>query len=138
MRQSTEKIGFFVRRLMAERGITQVELAKKTGLSYRALHDIIKGVSSPRESTLGKLANGLGITLDALLSHDGNGATVETVARDGCIYPVANARPPRMCRTLESAVRIISDAFEMSERDVREQLLAAVVRFKNDEEEEGT
>jgi len=118
---------------MAERGITRVELAKRSGVSYRSLHDILKGVSVPRDSTLGKLASGLGITLDALLANDAGPA--ESVVREGCTYPDAQSRPPRMCGTLEAAVRIISDAFEMSERDVREQLLGAVVRYKNDEEE---
>ncbi len=57
--------------LLYERGITQKELAKATGITESAISHYIKGDRVPRGVNLIKIAKALGTTTDYLLNHEG-------------------------------------------------------------------
>lgn len=53
---------------LAERGLTQTELATRCGLSRQSLNTVIRrGTCEPR--TAGKLAAGLGVSLDKIIKE---------------------------------------------------------------------
>jgi transcriptional regulator with XRE-family HTH domain len=59
-----------LRRLRAEKRLTQEELAQRSGVDYKYLQKLEgQNPSSPTLSTLEKLANGLGIPLIELIQN---------------------------------------------------------------------
>lgn len=52
--------------LMADKGLTQADLADKAGLSRTAIYGVMKG-RKPRLPTLGKIAKALGVKPSELL-----------------------------------------------------------------------
>jgi len=61
------KIAANLKRLKQERGLSQSDLCKKTGLAYHTIAKIETGsTSDPRISTLKKLAKALDVSLDIL------------------------------------------------------------------------
>ncbi|WP_278504174.1 helix-turn-helix domain-containing protein [Mitsuokella multacida] len=52
--------------LLADKGLTQVELAKKAGISRTAVYGVMKG-RNPTLPTLGKIAKVLGVKPSELL-----------------------------------------------------------------------
>lgn len=69
-RSTTTALGRRVRLLREQVGLTGTELAKRSGLSAGHLGDIEHGrVQHPRAHTLTRLADGLGMTVDELLSR---------------------------------------------------------------------
>jgi transcriptional regulator with XRE-family HTH domain len=61
-------IGEQIRELRRVRGLTQSELAEKSGLATNTLSLIERGLSSPTVSTLQKIASALGIDINNLFS----------------------------------------------------------------------
>ena len=56
-------------RLCKERGITQTQLSRKTGLNRQHIHQLIYGTVDPQGKTLIRLADALGVTTDYLLGR---------------------------------------------------------------------
>ena len=59
-----------VRRFMAERGMTQEELASKVGVSQSAVSNMLSRKSRPQSKTVSRFANALGVPAESLLSAD--------------------------------------------------------------------
>lgn len=56
--------------LRSAAGLTQSELAQKSGVSYQTVQAIEHGrTTAPRIATAAKLADALGVTLDALVNE---------------------------------------------------------------------
>lgn len=64
----TNLMGEKLRMLIAERGVSQKELAQKAGVTEAAISHYINGDRSPRGAILLNIANALGTTTDFLLS----------------------------------------------------------------------
>ena len=64
----TNLMGEKLRTLIAERGVSQKELAQKAGVTEAAISHYINGDRSPRGAILLNIANALGTTTDFLLS----------------------------------------------------------------------
>ena len=64
----TNLMGEKLRMLIAERGVSQKELAQKAGVTEAAVSHYINGDRSPRGAILLNIANALGTTTDFLLS----------------------------------------------------------------------
>lgn len=62
------EIGSKIKRLRKERGLTQGDLADRSGVSFRAIQDIELGKRSPRSDTVEMLAQALGVQPGELLS----------------------------------------------------------------------
>ena len=58
-----DKIGKTIRRAMKESDLSLYELARRAGLSYSRVHELARGVSNPRLSTIEALCNELGLEL---------------------------------------------------------------------------
>ncbi len=69
-----ENLGERIKQLLDKRGITQKELAEKTGCTEAAISHYIKGDRTPRASVLSKIAITLGTTSEFLM--DGVPVTV--------------------------------------------------------------
>src|SRR5262245_3867994 len=64
-------IGNRVKELRVKRGMTQLELAKVTGLSLSIITQLEQGLTAdPKMSTLKALAKALGVTMDELAAND--------------------------------------------------------------------
>jgi len=60
-------LGTTIRRLRQEQGLTQVQLAEKSGISQALVSVIESGaIKDPRGSTYERLANALGVTWEEL------------------------------------------------------------------------
>jgi DNA-binding XRE family transcriptional regulator len=69
MARFTEQKGRFAataRRLMAEWGLTQEQLAQQVGVTQPTVSDILAGKHKPQPKTLGRLADALAVTVEAL------------------------------------------------------------------------
>jgi transcriptional regulator with XRE-family HTH domain len=75
------RIGARIRLLRGERGLTLDDLAERGDVSRGMLSRIERGESSPTAQLLGKICNGLGITLSMLFS--GTEGPVSPVSRRG-------------------------------------------------------
>jgi len=75
-----ENIGTKIKELRLLKGLTQEELADKTGLSVRTIQRIESGEVDPRTYTLNALADALGVDLEAFTSQKIN--TPKSFAQD--------------------------------------------------------
>lgn len=64
------RMTYRIKELLDQRGITQKELSKKTGITESAISHYVKGDRVPRGANLVKIAKALGTTADDLLSGD--------------------------------------------------------------------
>jgi transcriptional regulator with XRE-family HTH domain len=65
---NNETIGDKIKQLRNKQGLTQDELARKSDLPYTTLTKIETNViTKPSIQTVSKIANGLGISIDALI-----------------------------------------------------------------------
>jgi transcriptional regulator with XRE-family HTH domain len=55
-----------IRRLLGNKGMTNIQLARSIGMNPAALNSILGGISNPSLKTLIKIANVHGVTLDWL------------------------------------------------------------------------
>lgn len=76
------KFGERLKQLRTEKGLTQLELAKKAGITGRMVQRYENGVCIPHDSTSERLAEVLGLTADELLGRDGQ-AVAELTDRFG-------------------------------------------------------
>jgi transcriptional regulator with XRE-family HTH domain len=58
-----------VRRLMALRKMTQIDVARAAGVSQPFIHRILEGTSNPNAIALRNVAEALGTTSDALIDN---------------------------------------------------------------------
>lgn len=86
----TESIGERVRRYRRERGWTQAQLARKTGLSRKTISSIELGRERPLERTTRTLAEALGVEQDRLLGLDGQPP----------LFPLPDQRRMRLIRRI--------------------------------------
>lgn len=65
-----ENTGGKIRKLCIEKSISQIELARRTGLNYRTIGAIVSGYHEPRKSTLEKIAVALDVNAQDLYPKD--------------------------------------------------------------------
>jgi transcriptional regulator with XRE-family HTH domain len=63
------------------RGLTQRELAARSGLSPNTIFSIENGISGGSPSTARKIADALGVNVDDLLNNEGEGTDGRTEAQ---------------------------------------------------------
>lgn len=63
-----KEIGDKIRRFRKERGLTQSDLADRSGVSFRAIQNIEAGERTPRSDTVEMIAQALGVQPGELLS----------------------------------------------------------------------
>jgi len=83
---SAESVGRNISVLRKKRGITQMELANRLGLSFQAVSNWERGISMPDISNLKLLAEVLGTTTDAILG-DERAAKIITDVEEGKLPP---------------------------------------------------
>lgn len=83
---SRSEVGSRIRQARETRQLTQAELAEKAGLPAAAISHFETGIRLPGTSTLRKLADALGVSLDFLLGRTaeptGAGPVQEALYRD--------------------------------------------------------
>lgn len=67
MQKEAEKLGNNFKRIRTEKGLSQVDIARNLGVSRGFVSNIESGKRNPTLSTITRLANALGVTIDALL-----------------------------------------------------------------------
>ncbi|MDO4302103.1 MAG: helix-turn-helix transcriptional regulator [Clostridia bacterium] len=70
MNNISQQLGNQIRNIRTSLGISQEELAFKSGISAAHLGQIERGVKAPTITTISKIANALNITLPVLFSFD--------------------------------------------------------------------
>ncbi|MBQ8458729.1 helix-turn-helix transcriptional regulator [bacterium] len=61
------KLGYKIKYLRAQKGVSQLDLSLKTGLTTRTISRIECGIIDPKYSTLVKISEALGVELTELL-----------------------------------------------------------------------
>jgi len=61
------KLGYKIKYLRTQKGVSQLDLSLKTGLTTRTISRIECGIIDPKYSTLMKIAQALGVELTELL-----------------------------------------------------------------------
>src|SRR6266508_3657866 len=90
-----EGLAQLVRQHRHERGLTQEQLAERTGLSARGIQDLERGLATPRRDTLQRLVRALGLDGEPRLVFE---AAALLLARR-CEAP-AKARQTTLVRTI--------------------------------------
>ncbi len=75
------KIGRKISQTRKNKGLTQMELADKLGISYQAVSNWERGATMPDISKLPELAEIFGITIEELLCDERKGKIVEEIAK---------------------------------------------------------
>lgn len=115
MNEKTQTLAARVRRLRGVQGLTLREAAGATGVSRSMLSNIERGAASPTATVLGKLAEGLGVSISQLLGGpSGNprgtrpvrlSRRAQTVFRDPASgFERRSLSPARRGRTVDLAV----------------------------------
>jgi len=66
---NAKELGFRIQELRKQKGMTQEDLAEKTGLSVRTIQRIESGEVDPRSYTLNQIAEALGVDITDLTSE---------------------------------------------------------------------
>lgn len=72
-----DRLAHNVKVLLAKRGLSQMEVARRTGDSTMVINDIVHGRSNPSVASLLRLAEVLETTIDDLVSEPGKKAAPE-------------------------------------------------------------
>ncbi len=103
-----------LRRIMESKGITQVELAKRTGMSRNTISRHLSGwYKEPHYGTLKRLAKGLGVEPHAFFGWD----KADTIAIDEDLFELLN-----VARGLSEAARYRLLAAALAEQDTQEPI----------------
>lgn len=105
----TGRFGNHVRRLRNSRKLTQEELAERSALSVDAIRRIERGGFSPSLDTLGKLSEGLDVSLKTLFNNFGR-------ERTDHVAQICDFLASRSGREVQQAWRVLQAMFEDRER----------------------
>lgn len=99
-----------IARLRKEKGLTQVELGKKTGLSQMLISDYERGRLRPNHVTIVKLAQALAVSTDELLGVKPSPATenklsLKTVRRMKKIERLAPSQKKALFKTIDTFLK---------------------------------
>jgi transcriptional regulator with XRE-family HTH domain len=101
---------------MAERGMTKIELARRSGVSYRLVWDITMGKAHPRTEIVESLARILRVDPEFLLTGEKtNAAPAPMMVKEGCVYPETRNHSAPKRTTVASLVREMAELLEMPE-----------------------
>jgi transcriptional regulator with XRE-family HTH domain len=71
------RLGAAVKTCRARRDLTQEQLAERSGLSYKFIGEIERGGANPTVTTLGRLADALGVSVASLLGDTEPGPSAD-------------------------------------------------------------
>jgi len=101
--------------LLSQRGLSQFELAKKSGVSGRTIYNALKTKQSLRPSILGRLADALGVSVEYLRTgvdvpaYTGKSTSGSQVHEAPAVYSTNNEM------SVQKAIKFISEQFGMPE-----------------------
>lgn len=107
-------IGIYLRQLRESRGLTQTELAHKSGVSYQQIHKYENGNNRISASRLGLFAEILDVPIQSFYEGTSNGffGSADTIAADRLCLEVARhfrrIANPRYQEALHLLVRILA------------------------------
>lgn len=67
MKEDTQKLAENLKRIRSEKGISQGDIVKTTGLDKAMISNIENGKTNPTLATISKLAKAVGVSVDELL-----------------------------------------------------------------------
>ena len=105
---SRDRFRHNLRRIMAERGVTQASLARTMDVSRVAVHAWIWGTCFPETSRLIKLAQALGVQVSTLLESE-PGSTAADSSNEEALLLTAFRRLPNTAR-----LTLLADAYELT------------------------
>ena len=108
--QQTEMLGQRIARLRKEKGLTQVEVARKAGLSQVLVSDYERGRLRPNPDTIVKLAQILLVTTDELLGvkdslTTGNKLSLKTIRRLKRIENLPASQQKTLFKTIDTFLK---------------------------------
>jgi transcriptional regulator with XRE-family HTH domain len=65
--QEFTAIGWVMKVVIAEKGLSRAKLAERTGIDYKAVSKYLKGQGNPTYETLKRLCDGIGVSLGEVM-----------------------------------------------------------------------
>lgn len=128
-----------VRSAVERAGITNIELSRRSGLSYRVIHSIMHGTTNPRMTTLAHIADAIGISLESLTGAPLSNAMA--VREEGVSYGKPSALRElrtgwreRFIRCVDARSVLIEGAVKEYAMPFRDAIRPAVEAFEKEEE----
>jgi len=118
-----------IRHMAAKKEISQADLARRSGLSYRLVHKVMHENANLRDRTIAKLAKALDVDYEDLVGRDDR--YPETRSCGMVIRESARAEQPK---SVEDAIRVLADQFEVNMASLRKVILDHVVRSKEEQQ----
>lgn len=129
-----------IRRAMIQSGLTQIEISRRSGISYRQVHNIMRHGGKLRADTLSKVCSAIGVTVESLMKDE---------AAPG-EYPLARSTPMLMRETkreenqssglappwtVARCIQCLAEQFDVSEEKLRSLIMDFVMRSGKRKEE---
>lgn len=126
-----------VREAVQRAGMSNIELSRRSGLSYRVIHSIMHATTNPRMTTLARIAEALGVSLENLTGMQFSDAASarESGVSYGSTAPMS-LKPgwqARFQRAVESKAVLIEGAVKEYNMPFREAIKPAVLAFEKEE-----
>ena len=130
---STADVCERIRKLAAEKGISNADLARKSGLSDRLVYLTMHGRANLRPASVGKFAQALSVPAAYLMTgEDTEVPPYALPAREAMTVREERAGLPE---TVAEAIRVLARQFEGREDEIREDLLKGIIeRMKSADE----
>lgn len=120
-----------IQHFTTQRKMTRADLSRATGLSYRIIHEIMHGEGNPRDATIGKIAEALGVRVEELTGRS-TGAypdarSTPMIARDEHAHAVPGDVP---AFTVERCILCLAQQFDVDADVLRQAIMECVMRSK--------
>jgi lambda repressor-like predicted transcriptional regulator len=127
MKNNTTGVSARIRALLAEQGLTKIDLAKKADVSYRTIFSAVHDQGNLQERIVGKIAIALGTSVEYLLSGSGEKKTAKESP------PVWGTNGLNQDITLKAALSKISRELDISFETVSKCFSELANKSKNGE-----
>ncbi|WP_300261566.1 helix-turn-helix domain-containing protein [Clostridium sp.] len=67
LEETIQNVGINIKKRRLKKGWSLKQLAKKSGLGIKTIHDVESGINKPTKNTLYKLSRSFGVTIDELV-----------------------------------------------------------------------
>lgn len=130
-----------IRELASARGLTNIEISRRSGLSYRIVHSIMHAQTTPKMTTLTKIAKALGVGIDEILGiHDEPAAQVAEAGveyQTRSVLVLSSGWMDRLARSIASREGLIEGAVNVYHMGLVEALRPAITDFEKGERNHG-
>jgi len=122
-----------IRLLAADKGLTNLDLAKKADISYRTVYSVMKGSASLQDRIVSKFAAALGVSTAYLLTGEAGKQQPLIVEREEIPHRNTNQRTNGPC-TVDQAMKTLAIQFGIPAEEILKMITAWIVKQNHRED----